>query len=263
MRWSDIDISFGLEDHPDMELSDRNLPFVVKIPIGWHKVAKTLIDSGASLNLMMRKTFIEMGLNLVELTPMHDTFHGIILGQSSTPIGRINLVVSCGTGENKHREILTSEVASFDIEYNCILRRPFLIKFMAVVHMAYAIIKMSGPKGVITLKSDQCDALTCENASLTYEGRFGEKEAQELAAKVAKTHGGSTPVRTAAPKAPAGGTLRPPAEKKSIFVGSTSAQPAADQPANDKKKGATDKEVAVDPDDTSKNLRLTTELDAK
>jgi hypothetical protein len=23
MRWYDIDISFGLEDHPDMELSDR------------------------------------------------------------------------------------------------------------------------------------------------------------------------------------------------------------------------------------------------
>jgi hypothetical protein len=46
-----------------MELSDRNLPLVVKIPIGWHKVAKTFIDSGGSLNLMVRKTFIEMGLN--------------------------------------------------------------------------------------------------------------------------------------------------------------------------------------------------------
>jgi hypothetical protein len=67
MRWSDADISFGPEDHPDTGLSDRNLPFVVKILIGRHKVAKTLIDNGASLNLMMRKTFIEMGLNLVEL----------------------------------------------------------------------------------------------------------------------------------------------------------------------------------------------------
>jgi hypothetical protein len=69
----------------DVELSDRNLSFVVKIPIERHKVAKTLIDSGASLNLMMRKTFIEMGLNLADLTPVHDTFHGIIPGQSSTP----------------------------------------------------------------------------------------------------------------------------------------------------------------------------------
>jgi hypothetical protein len=46
MRRSDIDISFGSEDHPDTELSDRNLPFVVKIPIRRHKVAKILIDIG-------------------------------------------------------------------------------------------------------------------------------------------------------------------------------------------------------------------------
>jgi hypothetical protein len=79
IRWSDAGISFRPEDHLDTELSDRNLPFIVKISIGRHKVAKTLIDSGALLNLMMRKTFIEMGLNLTELTPMHDTFHGYML----------------------------------------------------------------------------------------------------------------------------------------------------------------------------------------
>jgi hypothetical protein len=45
MRWSDDYISFGPEDHPDMELSERNLPLVIKILIGRHKVAKTLIDS--------------------------------------------------------------------------------------------------------------------------------------------------------------------------------------------------------------------------
>jgi hypothetical protein len=73
-------ISFGPEDHPDTELSERNLPLIVKIPIGRHKVAKTMIDSGASLNLMMKKTFIEMGLKLSDLTPIHDTFHGIIPG---------------------------------------------------------------------------------------------------------------------------------------------------------------------------------------
>jgi hypothetical protein len=112
MRWSDIDISFRPEDHPDAELSDRNLPFIIKIPIGRHKVAKTLIDSGASLNLMMRKTFIKMGLNLADLTPVHDTFHEIIPGQSPTSIGRIDLEVSCGIGENKRREMLTFEVAT-------------------------------------------------------------------------------------------------------------------------------------------------------
>jgi hypothetical protein len=111
MRWSDDYITFGPEDHLITELSERNLLLVVKISIRRHKVAKTLIDSGASLNLIMEKTFIEMGLNLSDLTHVHDTFHRIIPGQASTPIGRIDLEVSCGTGENKHQEMLMFEVA--------------------------------------------------------------------------------------------------------------------------------------------------------
>jgi hypothetical protein len=87
MRWSDVGISFRPENHPDTELSDRNLSFVVKISIEPHKVAKTLIDCGASLNLMMRKTFIEMGLNLVELTPVHDTIMGSSQGGHPLPSG--------------------------------------------------------------------------------------------------------------------------------------------------------------------------------
>jgi hypothetical protein len=78
MRWSNVDISFRPQDHPDTELSDQNLPFVIKLPIGWHKVAKTLIDNGASLNLIMRKTFIEMDLNLKDLNPVNDTFYGVV-----------------------------------------------------------------------------------------------------------------------------------------------------------------------------------------
>jgi hypothetical protein len=147
MRWSDDYISFGPKDHPDMELSERNLPLIVKIPIGRHKVTKTLIDSGASLNLMMRKTFIEMDHKLSDLTPIHDMFHRIILGQASTPIGCIDLKISCATWENKHKKMLTFDVASFDIGYNCIIGRHFLLKFMVVIYTAYATIKMSGPRG--------------------------------------------------------------------------------------------------------------------
>jgi hypothetical protein len=196
MKWSDDYITFGPEDHLVTELSKRNLLLIIKIPIGWHKVAKILIDNGASLNLIIRKTFIKMDLKLSYLTPVHDMIHGIIPGEVSTPIGRIDLKVSCGTGENKRREMLTFEVASFDIGYNCILGRPFLLKFMTVIHTGYAKIKMPGPRGVITLKSDQCDALACENAALTHAGRLGEKEMQRLAVKVAKTHGRGTPAKT-------------------------------------------------------------------
>jgi hypothetical protein len=76
MTWFDMDISFGSQDHLDTKLSDWNLSFIVKLPIVWHKVAKTLIDNGASLNLIMRKIFIEMGLNLKDLTPYMICFTG-------------------------------------------------------------------------------------------------------------------------------------------------------------------------------------------
>jgi hypothetical protein len=46
--------------------------------------------------------------------------------------------------------MLTFEVASFDIGYNSILGRSFLLKFMAIIHTAYATIKMPDHRGVIT-----------------------------------------------------------------------------------------------------------------
>jgi hypothetical protein len=45
---------------------------------------------------------------------------------------------------------LTFEVADFDIGYKCILWRSFLIKFMAVIHSTYALMRISGPTGVIS-----------------------------------------------------------------------------------------------------------------
>jgi hypothetical protein len=79
---------------------------------------------------------------------------------------------------------------------------------------------------------------------------------------MAKTHRRSTLVRMVAPKPPTGGTPRPPTEKKSTFVGSTSNQSAVNQSVDDK-KGSTDKEIPVDPNNTNKKHHLSTELEPK
>jgi hypothetical protein len=89
--------------------------------------------------------------------------------------------------------MLMFEVASFDIEYNCIHGRPFLFRFMAVIHTAYATIKMHDPRGVITLKSDQHDALACENTTLTHAGRFGKKRGAKLSRKGSQDARGRNP----------------------------------------------------------------------
>jgi hypothetical protein len=230
---------------------------MVKLSIGRHKVAKTLVDNGASLNLIMSKTFIKMGLNLADLTPVHDTFHSVILEQSSTPFGRIDLEVSCGFGDNKRREMLTFKVTSFDIGYNCIMGRPFLLKFMVVIHTTYTTMKMHGPKGVITIKADQRDTLSCENASLLHAGCFSDKAAQKQAAKAAKTESGSTPNKPSVSKPPTDSIPRVPAAQKGTYVASVSNQPLVDQKADNKLKGTTaakDKEVLVDSSNSDKKL---------
>jgi hypothetical protein len=66
--------------------------------------------------------------------------------------------------------VLTFEMASFDIRYNCILGRPFLLKFMAVIHTDYATLKMPSPMGMIAIKADKRNALACENATLMHAG---------------------------------------------------------------------------------------------
>jgi hypothetical protein len=259
LKWSDTDISFGHEDHLETKLSNRNLPFVVKLSIGRHTVAKTLIDNEASLNLIMRKTFIEMGLNLADLTPIHNTFHCVISGQSSTFIGHIDHEVSCGSGDNKRREMVTFDVASFDIGYNKILGRPFLLKFMMVIHTAYATMKMPRPKGVITIKADPWDALTCENALLSHAGCFGNKAAQDQAAKTSKTQGGNTPHRTPMPKPPTSSTSRASTAQKGTYVASSSTQPPTDQKVDYKQKGNAGeehKEILADPNNPNKKLRI-------
>jgi hypothetical protein len=116
------------------------------------------------------------------------------------------------------------EVASFNIGYNYILGRPFLLIFMAVIHTAYATMKMPSPKGVITIMADKRDTLACENATLTHVGHFGKKAAQEQAAKVAKTQGGTTPLRSSTPKPLTIGTPRPPSTKKGTYVALASNQ---------------------------------------
>jgi hypothetical protein len=104
MRWSDDYISFGPEDYLDTELSERNLSCVVMISIGRHKVVKTLIDSGASLNLMMRKTFIVMGLNLSDLTLYMTRSTGSSQGSRPLPQGALTWRYLVGQGEQEQRD---------------------------------------------------------------------------------------------------------------------------------------------------------------
>ena len=53
------------------------------------------------------------------------------------------------------------DVVDLPLPYNGILGRPTLAKFMAASHYAYNTLKMPGPVGVITIQSDENNAIIC------------------------------------------------------------------------------------------------------
>ena len=65
-------------------------------------------------------------------------------------------------GELNYRtEKIVFDVVDLPLPYNGILGRPALAKFMAASHYAYNTLKMPGPIGVISIPSDEKDAIIC------------------------------------------------------------------------------------------------------
>jgi hypothetical protein len=128
---------------------------------------------------------------------------------------------------------------------------------MVVIHIAYATMKIHGPKGVITIKADQWDTLSCKNASLLHAGCFSDKAAQKQATKAAKTEGGSTPNKSSVSKPITNSIPWAPAAQKGTYVASVFNQSPVNQKADNMLKGTTaakDKEVLVDSSNLDKKL---------
>nr|ABF97268.1 retrotransposon protein, putative, Ty3-gypsy subclass [Oryza sativa Japonica Group] len=131
LRWSETTIKFDRSDHPNRVVHPGRYPLIPRM----------------------------------ELKPSNAPFHGVIPGLSATPLGQITLPVTFGTQENFRTENICFEVADFDTAYHAILGRPAIAKFMAVPHYTYMMMKMPGPRGVISLRSDIKQAVTCDKES--------------------------------------------------------------------------------------------------
>lgn len=128
-------------------------------------VARVLVDGGSLINLLFTNTLDAMGIPRSELTPSDQPFHGIILESSSKPLGKITLPVTFGQADVRTEQI-TFDVAKFNTTYNAILGRTALAKFMAASHYAYQLLKMPGPKGIITVQGNAKLAVQCDKRSL-------------------------------------------------------------------------------------------------
>jgi hypothetical protein len=153
------------------------------------------VDGGSSLNLLFLMTFDQMGLFVSLLCTSWAPFHGIVPGAATTPISQISLPVTFGTRENFRTKNIQFKVADFETTYNAFLGRPALTKFMTIPHYAYLVLKMLGPRGVISIRGDVKQAYDYDKESCEMADRLAASaELQEL--KEALTESPPPPPRT-------------------------------------------------------------------
>jgi hypothetical protein len=99
-----------------------------------------------------------MDFNFKRLTECDEPFFSIMPGKVAYPMGRVSLPVTFGTEENFRTEYLSFEVADFKSSYHAFLGRPMLARFMTVPHYTYLVLKMSAPKGVLTVYGSRSSA---------------------------------------------------------------------------------------------------------
>src|SRR3954466_2322261 len=124
-----------------------------------------VLDSNfMGINIMYKDTMLKLGITMNMMEPTKTTFHGIVLGLSCEPIGRIWVDVLFGNRENCRTEAIEFEVVDLVSSYHALLGRPAMARFMATPHIAYLNMKLPGPCGVITVEGDYKISIACASA---------------------------------------------------------------------------------------------------
>jgi hypothetical protein len=190
LHWSEQPIEFNREDDPITVPRPGNAPLVLKAQIGGYNVERVFMDAGSGIHLIHAKTLRAIRISLEFLKPTDCSFHGIVPGSANYPLGRIALDVCFGNRRNYRKEKLDFEVMDWPSQYHAILGRPVFSRFMAVPHYTYLVLKMPGPRGIITVKgsfklSDLCDKefhKTAQTFGMTAEyGQLNSKEGSATA----------------------------------------------------------------------------------
>ena len=103
-----------------------------------------------------------MGIDPSRIKPTKMTFKGVIPGVEANCIGSVRLEVVFGSPDNFRSKELIFDIVPFHSGYHTLLGRTAFAKFNAVPHYAYLKLKMSGPRGVITVNGNTERSLRTE-----------------------------------------------------------------------------------------------------
>jgi hypothetical protein len=157
LRWLEVPITFSRADQWTSFFEPGRFPLVLKPVVAGSRLNKVLIDGGSGLNVLFTKTLKKMKLDITHmLTKSTSPFYGIVPGNTAIPLGSVVLPVTFGeTRENYHTEYIKFEVADFETSNHA-------IKFMAVPHYTYLVLKMPSMAGVFSLQGDLKISFDCD-----------------------------------------------------------------------------------------------------
>lgn len=147
---NDHQITFSPVDSVGVHMP-HNDPLLVELGIATCDVAKVLIYTSSSVDLILRNTLDKMGVNLHDMKPLSRSLTGFN-GASETTIGMIKIpVYACGVTRTVKLSVMRTSAP-----YNAILGTPWLHSMNAISSTYHQCVKFPGPGGHIqTLREDQ------------------------------------------------------------------------------------------------------------
>ena len=121
------------------------------------------MDGGSDINLLYQETIHRMGIDPTKIHHSSTSFKGVTPGLYANCTGSALLEVVFDSSDNLCREKLIFHIAPFKSSHQALLGREAFARFNTIPHYASLTIKMPGPRGIISLKSNSECSSTMEN----------------------------------------------------------------------------------------------------
>ncbi|VFR01048.1 unnamed protein product [Cuscuta campestris] len=139
---------------------DHNDPLVITMDINGADVARVLVDTGSSVNVLYLDAFKKLKLDRSMLRPLQTPLSSFT-GASIEAEGQITLPVTLGSGNRTVTKQMRFLVVDIKCVHNAILGRPKINQVRAIISMAHLCMKFYTSNGIGEERGDQKNARSC------------------------------------------------------------------------------------------------------